>query len=133
MLTLEKILQAAKAVEAEAVKLKQAVSLVVVDAGGNVVLVHRMDGALVVSPKFAYAKAYSSGTLGMPTGDMAPFALPGKPYFGISDLDERFTVMAGGLPIKEGSQLVGGIGVGGSYDTAQDVACAQAGLKVLQG
>jgi len=133
MLNLEKALQMAKAAQAEAAKLKQAVSVVVVDAGGNTVLVSRMDGALVVSPKFAYAKAYTSGTLGMPTGDMAPYAVPGKPYFGINNLDERFTVMAGGLPIKEGNQLVGGIGVGGSYDTAQDVTCVQAGLAVLQG
>lgn len=131
MLSLEKARNAVAASEAEAKKLSIAVTTAVVDGSGNILLVSRMDGALTVSPKFALAKAYSSGTLGMPTGDMAGFTLPGKPYYGLSDLDKKFTTMAGGLPIKMGNQLVGGIGVGGSYDTSQDVACAQAGLKAL--
>lgn len=133
MLTLEKASKIIQASEKQAKSLGIAVTTVVVDASGNMVAMSRMDGALVVSPKFALAKAYTSGTLGMPTGDMAGFVAPGKPYYGMSDLDDKFTTMAGGLPIKEGNQLIGGVGVGGSYDTAQDVTCAQAGLKVLQG
>lgn len=131
MLTLEKANKAIQASEKQAKALGIAVTTVVVDGAGNMLAMGRMDGALVVSPKFAFAKAYTSATLGMPTGDIAGFVAPGKPYYGMSDLDEKFTTMAGGVPVKEGNQLVGGIGVGGSYDTGQDVTCAQAGLKAI--
>lgn len=84
-----------------------------------------MDGALTISPKFAYAKAYTSGTLGMATADMAPYATEGKPYHDINSLfGGELTTISGGIPVKIAGQLVGGIGVGGSSDVTQDTQCA---------
>ena len=41
-------------------------------------------------------------------------------------------IQAGGLPIKIGEALVGGIGVGGAPTEAIDVECAVTGLKAIE-
>ncbi|HKA55733.1 MAG TPA: heme-binding protein, partial [Candidatus Binatia bacterium] len=43
----------------------------------------------------------------------------------------RIALFGGGLPIRAGDKVVGGIGVSGGT-VEQDVACAQAGLDVLK-
>ncbi len=127
-----KVKKALEACEAKAKHLGIAVSIAIVDEYGDLVGFSRMEGAIKISPKFAIAKAYTAGTIGMGTADMAPYAVEGKPYYGMDALfGGELTTIAGGLPIKIGNKLVGGIGVGGSADTAQDVECAKAALAVL--
>ncbi|ERM02799.1 hypothetical protein Q644_14780 [Brucella intermedia 229E] len=49
------------------------------------------------------------------------------------DMDSRFVIQAGGLPIKIGDALVGGIGgVGGAPSGAIDAECALAGLQAIE-
>ena len=97
------------------------------------IAVGRMDGAITISPEFAFAKAYTSATIGLPTGDIANYSGEGKPYFGTtSAFGGKLMVIAGGIPVKIGEKLVGGIGVGGSLDVSQDVACAQAAVATLE-
>ena len=132
MITLNKAQKAIEAALAKARELGAAVSVVVVDDHGTTVAMARMDGAYTVSPKFALEKAYTSGTLRMPTSGMAPFAVEGKPYYGVMDMAGGvFTTISGGLPIMEGDKCVGGIGIGGSPDTNQDEQCAKAGLAAI--
>ena len=132
MLTLEKAYKMIEASQNKAKELGIAVTTYVVDSNGILIASSRMDGALSVSPVFAEAKAYTAGTIGLPTAKIAEYAGEGKPYNGVDNLDSgRFTTIAGGLPVKEGEALVGGIGVGGSYDVNQDVMCAEAALSVL--
>ncbi len=127
-----KVKKAIEASEAKAKELGAAVSTAVVDQYGDLVAFSRMEGAIKISPKFAIAKAYTAGTIGMGTADMAGYAGEGKPYQGLTDLfGGELTVIAGGLPIKKGDQLVGGVGVGGSTDVLQDVECARAALAEL--
>lgn len=126
---------ASKAVE-EAIKKAEelgiAVSVAVVDQYGDLVAFGRMKGAIKISPKFAVAKAYTAGTIGMGTQDMAGYVAEGKPYFGLNTLfGGELTTIAGGVPIKRGEELIGGIGVGGSSDVSQDLDCAQAALSVF--
>lgn len=47
------------------------------------------------------------------------------------DMDPRKVIHAGGLPIKIGEALVGGIGVGGAPTVAIDAECAAAKLKAI--
>lgn len=127
--------KAKKAIEASESKAKElgiAVSTAIVDEYGDLLAFSRMEGAIKISPKFALAKAYTAGTIGMATADMAPYAVEGKPYYGMDALfGGELTTIAGGLPVKAGNKLVGGVGVGGSADVNQDVECAKAALEVL--
>lgn len=125
--------------EAVAASIKKAeelgikVSVAVVDEHGSLLAFRKMEGAINASPKFSIAKAYTSANLGLASGDIAGYAGEGKPYFGINSISGgEFTPIAGGLPVKNGELLVGGIGVGGSTDVSQDVLCAQEGQKVLE-
>jgi uncharacterized protein GlcG (DUF336 family) len=46
-------------------------------------------------------------------------------------MDERFVIQAGGLPIRIGDALIGGIGVGGAPNGGLDADCARAGLAAI--
>jgi uncharacterized protein GlcG (DUF336 family) len=50
---------------------------------------------------------------------------------GIRDIDQ-ILVLAGGLPISAGGEVIGGIGVGGAPGGHLDEACAQAGLDKIK-
>jgi uncharacterized protein GlcG (DUF336 family) len=133
MLTLEKAKKAIEASEKKAAELGIKVTTVVIDNNGILISASRMDGAVAVSPDFAYAKAYTAGTLGLPTEEIAKYSGPDKPYYGFTDIKpRRFTTIAGGLPVVEKSKLIGGVGVGGSYDVKEDAECANAAVESLK-
>jgi len=132
MITLENAKKALEASEKKALELKIKVTTTVVDEHGSIIAMSRMDDALVVSPDFSLSKAYTAVVLKMPTDTIAPYAVEGKPYYGFNTLlSGKMTSIAGGLPVIHNGKVIGGIGVGGSADTAQDVICAQEALKIL--
>ncbi len=132
MMTLEKAKKALSLAEQKAQELKIAVSIALVDENGIPVASVKMDGAISVSPKFALAKAYTSGTTGMATAAIASYSAPGKPYYHIDTLfGGELTAIAGGVPVMENGKLIGGIGVGGPMDVSQDAACAESALAAF--
>lgn len=133
MLDLEKISQAVKEAENMASEMGIAISTAVVDEHGDLLFFRRMPGALVVSPKFAMAKAYTAAVFKMPNHGMADFVAEGKPYYGLSSLDAKFTTIAGGLPIMIDGEFVGAVGIGGSPDPNQDEKLAERVTAILQG
>jgi len=101
----------------------------VVDAGGHLISLQRMDGAAFGAVRFSERKAMSSAALGAPTGMLAKAvtAMPGL----ASAMIDGIAFVDGGLPVRFGKQLVGGIGVAGGMG-GQDEAIAQAGLAVFE-
>jgi uncharacterized protein GlcG (DUF336 family) len=102
----------------------------VLDESGLLKAFCRMDGAPLVSIEVAQNKAYTA-LFGMPSHEFYnfikddPALLAGVPHI------PRIAIFGGGLPIREGDKVVGGIGVSGGT-VEQDIACAQAGLDALQ-
>ena len=103
--------------------------IAVVDRGGNLVALHRMDRALLVSIDIARNKAYTALALKLPTHELAALAQPGQPLFGIHNADGgRVVIFGGGFPLQVEGEIIGGIGVsGGSVE--DDMQCAKAALK----
>ena len=127
--------QALGIIEASKVKARELgvpMVIAVVDAGGNLVSEQRMDEALLVSIDIARNKAYTSVAVKMPTSDLAGVAQSGQSLFGIHNADGgRIVIFGGGIPLKDGDKIVGGIGVsGGSVE--HDVQCAEAGVKMFE-
>jgi len=132
MITLENAKKALEASENKAKELGVKVTTTVVDEHGVVIATSKMDDALVISPDFAFSKAYTAAVLKMPTEGVAPYAVSEKPYYGLNMLlAGKMTTIAGGVPVTMHGKVVGGVGVGGSADTAQDALCAQEAVKAL--
>src|SRR5262245_24885979 len=101
----------------------------VLDDGGNLTALCRMDGAPVVSIAVAQNKAYTA-LLGLPSGDLY-HALAGDPALLAGVLHTpRMAAFGGGVPIRVGDALVGAVGVGGGT-VEQDIDCARAALEAL--
>jgi uncharacterized protein GlcG (DUF336 family) len=117
-------------VEAEASRTKVPVSISVIDVHGNIVLKHRMNGALAFSMELSERKAYTSALVGMRTADILPLVQPGQPLFPLMS-QPKYCAMGGGAPLIGDDRVVAGVGVsGGSVD--QDVAILEAALAPRQ-
>ncbi len=103
-----------------------AVSVAVVDAGGHVLRVERLDGAPAQSPDVATRKARSAALARTSTKRLEEVA---KERPGMLLFPERLAVQ-GGLPIFHEGVCVGGIGVSG-VQSAEDEQVATAGLAAL--
>jgi glc operon protein GlcG len=125
-LTLAEARQIAAAAEAEAAKNQWNVTIAVLDEGGHLLYLERMDDAPLAGVVVAQEKARTSVLFRRPTksieesilgGRLVMLALPGA------------TPIEGGLPLLNGDRLVGGIGVSG-VQSAQDAQIARAGVEV---
>jgi uncharacterized protein GlcG (DUF336 family) len=111
-----------------AVELGVAVSIAVVDGGGNLVAFSRMDGAEIAGPTLAVDKAYTAVANRIATHELAVQAAPGGPLFGLhSNAGGRFVIFGGGVPLLDRGVVVGAVGVSGAA-VEQDTVCAQAGV-----
>jgi uncharacterized protein GlcG (DUF336 family) len=107
-------------------------NIAIVDAAGHLVAFHRMDGAKFTSIEIALAKAFTAAGAQAETGTIAARTLPGQPGFGIQNMHGgRFTTLAGGIPLRIGTEVVGAIGVS-SGSTVQDQQVAEAGAAAFQ-
>jgi glc operon protein GlcG len=121
-----RLMVAAAEKEAERQHLRGVVA--VVDDGGWVILLERMDNAAyTASVELAPAKARTAALFKKPTQALEDAINKGR----IAAVTARdFTEMQGGLPIVVGGQVIGGIGA--SFDTPQhDLEIAEAGLAAL--
>jgi len=129
-LTLDIAHQIIQGAIAEAEKHSLKVSVAIVDAGGNLVAFSRMDGAEIAGPVLAVDKAYTAVSNRISTEELGKLAQPGGELFGIhSSGGGRFVIFGGGVPLWDGDQVAGGIGVSGA-SASEDAACATAGAAL---
>ena len=103
-----------------------AMSVAVVDGGGQLVAFERMDGADLVTVSLAQDKAWTALVNRMPTAELAPISQPGTEFFGYNTVARgRTIIFAGGLPLLRDGVLVGGVGVSGG-DSTQDQGAVEA-------
>jgi glc operon protein GlcG len=103
-----------------------AVSIAVVDDGGYLLRLERLDGSVAPSPEVATLKARSAALARTPTLRLEEVA---KARPGALGFPGRLSVQ-GGLPIMHDGECVGGIGVSG-VQSAEDEQIAAAGLAAL--
>ena len=99
---------------------------------GNPVLVHAMDGAFLVSFDVATKKAYTSVAVKMSTQELSRLAQPGQTFYGVDKMDGgRIVVFGGGIPLKYGDTIIGGLGISGGTGE-EDHSLAEYGASVLK-
>lgn len=109
---------------------KQAV-ISVCGPDGNPVAVHVMDGAFLVSFDVAMKKAYTSVAVKMSTMELSKLAQPGETFYGVDKMDGgKIVIFGGGIPIKVGETIIGGLGVSGGTGE-EDHSLAEYGLSRL--
>jgi uncharacterized protein GlcG (DUF336 family) len=104
----------AEAAEAKAAEMGVPVVFAAVDAGGNLILLHRMPDSLLGSIDIATNKAYTSAAFKLPTSALRESSTPTGELHGIQNTNQgRVVVFGGGLPVFVDHAIAGGIGVSG--------------------
>jgi uncharacterized protein GlcG (DUF336 family) len=130
--SLDAALRAVHAAVLECKKDGYAVSAAVVSAEGVLRAMARADGAGPHTVDSSTRKAYTAASLKVPTQELATLIARKPQVQGLRDMNERILILGGGLPIRSGETVVGGIGVGGAPGAHLDEACARAGLEALE-
>lgn len=123
----EKILEASKA---KAIEMEVRASIAIVDTMGELIAMIRLDGARWFTARTSQGKAYASVTFGRPSADLEERA--DRPFIRCLIIQEqgRLIPAQGALPIKQGDEVVGAVGVSGGT-RPQDEEIAAAGIKAL--
>lgn len=103
-----------------------AVSVVVVDRDGDTIVAVRGDNAAPHTMENARRKAYTAMTFKVSTEAYAKRLTDGNPVVRQQVTLPGVIAIPGGLPIKLGDEVVGGVGASGSPGV--DEPCVQAGL-----
>jgi uncharacterized protein GlcG (DUF336 family) len=129
VLTLELARRLIDAAETEAREQGLALSFAVVDAGGHVVAIARMDDADWITPEVALGKAWTAAAFRAPSAAQGDKAKELVAFAGsISAATHgRYTPQIGGLPVVVDGAAAGGMGASGAAGH-QDEAVVRAAL-----
>jgi glc operon protein GlcG len=128
-ITLEQAKKAMAGAEAEAQKNNWPVVIAIVDTGGNLVSLQRLDNAQFGSVEVARQKAWSAAAFRRPTKAFQEAIAGGGANLRILRL-EGASPLEGGIPLVVDGQIIGAIGVSG-VTSEQDAQIAQAGVDSL--
>ena len=119
----------AERAEARSAELGVPVVIAAADAGGNLMLLHRIEGALLASIEIAINKAWSAVAFQAPTATLGPLATGDGPLPGLADTNSgRVVLFGGGVPVHVDGELAGAIGISGGT-AEQDVDIATCALQ----
>ncbi len=125
-LTPEGARRVAAAAAAEARKGNEGGAIAIVDDGGALILLERLDGTFAAASNVALKKARTAATFRKATRDLENAVKNGR----ISLLAvPEMTPLQGGVPIVVGGQVVGAVGVSGASSAQRDDEVATAGAK----
>lgn len=128
ILTLADAKKIAAAAEAEALANNWAVTISIVDDGGHLLWLQRLDGAAPISAHIAPAKARTAALGRRETKIYEDMINNGR--FSFITAPELEGMLEGGVPVTVGGQCVGAVGVSG-VKSSEDVQIAKAGIAAL--
>ena len=118
-------------IEQEAVRRGKKAVIAVCGPDGNPIAVHVMDGAFLVSFDVALKKAYTSVAVKMSTMELSKLAQPGGTFYGVDKMDGgKIVIFGGGVPLKSGDNIIGGLGISGGTGE-EDHSLAEYALSIL--
>jgi glc operon protein GlcG len=118
----------AAAAEAEALQNHWAVTIAVVDAGGHLLLLQRLDGAPPISAHIAPAKAHTAALGRRESKIYEDLINAGRYSFLSAPAIEG--MLEGGVPILKDGQCLGAVGVSG-VKSSEDAQIARAGIAAI--
>jgi uncharacterized protein GlcG (DUF336 family) len=118
----------AAAAEAEAVKNKWAVAIAIVDDGGHLLWLQRLDGAAALTAHIAPAKAHTAALGRRESKIYEDLVNGGRTSFLSAPLISG--MLEGGVPIMKDGMCLGAVGVSG-VKSSEDAQIARAGIAAL--
>ncbi|MCJ0763802.1 GlcG/HbpS family heme-binding protein [Variovorax terrae] len=118
----------AAAAEAEALKHHWAVSIAIVDDGGHLLWLQRLDGVAPISAHIAPAKAHTAAVGRRESKVYEDMVNGGRVSF-LSAPDLQ-GLLEGGVPIVKDGQVLGAVGVSG-VKSSEDAQIARAGIAAI--
>ncbi len=128
VLELSDVKAIAAAAEAEALKNNWVVTIAIVDNGGHLLWLQRLDGAAPVSAHIAPAKAKTSA-LGVRESKIYEDLINGG-RTSLLSAPEIAGMLEGGVPIMKDGQCLGAVGVSG-VKSSEDAQIAKAGIAAI--
>ena len=104
--------------------------IAVVDEGGNLMALERLDGTFAMGATISIGKARTAVLFKKPTRFFEELINKGRTAMTAVD---GFTPLIGGIPVIVDGQVVGGVGVSGAASANQDEELALAGANALMG
>src|SRR6184192_426247 len=102
--------------------------IAIVDEGGNLMALERLDGTFAMGATISIGKARTAVLFKKPTRFFEELINKGRTAMTAVD---GFTPLIGGIPIIVGGEVVGGIGVSGAASANQDEELALAGAAAF--
>jgi len=103
-------------------------AIAIVDDGGHVVYVERLDRTFAAAAPISIEKARSAAVFQRPTADFENAIRNGRVSL---VANPELLPLQGGIPLVVGGQVVGAIGVSGAASAQQDEELAKAGAASL--
>lgn len=104
--------------------------IAVVDDGGHLMALERLDGTFAAGADVSIGKARTAALFKRPTKVFEDTIKNGRTSM-VALSDAYFTPLQGGVPITIDGQVVGGVGVSGAASAQQDEEMATAGASML--
>ncbi len=128
-LELSDVKKVAAAAEAEALKNNWAVTIAIVDEGGHLLWLQRLDGSPAISAHIAPAKAHTAALGRRESKVYEDVINGGRTSFLSAPLVSG--MLEGGVPVLKDGQCLGAVGVSG-VKSSEDAQIARAGIAALQ-